>query len=129
MGHAPHVLTAWSSLEEVFFKHSLLPSDLLEQVRRTLASSHGCQYCQAKGGPPDDRHTSLRTSLAVGIAQQFSQDHRSIDESMLKVAREHFSDAEIVELIAFMGFMWAGGTFGKILGIKPSEIGGTESAA
>ncbi len=120
MGHAPHVLAAWASLEDVFFKSSLLPTDLLEQVRRTLASVHGCEYCQAKGGPPSDRHAVIRTSLAVGLAQQFSEDHRLIDESMLNVARNHFTDAEIVELIAFMGFMWAGGTFGNILGIKPA---------
>ena len=65
MGHAPHVLAPWTQLEEAFFQRSVLPRDLLEQVRRTLALGHGCEYCQAKGGPPDAQHDVLRTSMAV----------------------------------------------------------------
>lgn len=61
MGHAPHVLQPWLQQEEVFFTRSLLPADLLEQVRRTLAQQHGCQYCQAKSGPPRASHEDLQT--------------------------------------------------------------------
>lgn len=122
MGHAPHVLEPWTRLEDVFFKRSVLPSDLLEQVRRTLALGHGCEYCQAKAGPPDSRHDSLRTSLAVGLAQLFVAGHREIGAKQLQVLREHFTNEELVELIAFVSFMWAGGTFGSILGIKPGEL-------
>ena len=118
MGHAPHVLGAWSRLEDVFFGQPLLPGDLLEQVRRTLAVENGCQYCQSKGGPPDDNHPTIRTAIAVQLAKQFAEDHRLIDEGMLEVAKEHFSNAEIVELVAFISFMWAGGAFGTILGIR-----------
>jgi alkylhydroperoxidase family enzyme len=111
----------WTALEEAFFRGSLLPADLLEQVRRTLALGHGCEYCQAKGGPPDRTHASLRTSLAVGLAQVFASGHRNIDASSLEPLREHFTDAELVELVAFMSFMWAGGAFGNVLGIRPSQ--------
>ena len=121
MGHAPHILEPWSKLEEVFFSHSILPAALLEQVRRTLAFGHGCEYCQAKSGPPDRAQQDLRTSLAVGLAQVFASDHKGIDESMLSTLKEHFTPAELVELVAFMGFMWAGGTFGHIFGITPLE--------
>lgn len=119
MGHAPHVLKPWSALEATFFHDSLLPSDLLEQVRRTLTLGHGCEYCQAKAGPPDTAHGVLRVSLAVALAQAFSEDHRSIQAKQIEVLREHFSDPELVELTAFISFMWAGGTFGKVLGIRP----------
>ncbi|MDO9195155.1 hypothetical protein [Rhodoferax sp.] len=74
-----------------------------------------------KGGPPESMHEALRTSLAVGLAQLFAADHRDIDETQLNVMREHFSEPELVELVAFMGFMWAGGTFGKVFGIQPIE--------
>ena len=120
MGHAPHVLGPWSALEETFFTRSLLPADLLEQVRRTLALGHGCAYCQAKAGPPDRSHASLRTSLAVAYAEAFAADHRAIEASQVQMLREHFSDAELVELVAFVSFMWAGGSFGKVLGIQPA---------
>jgi alkylhydroperoxidase family enzyme len=96
-----------------------LPASLLEQVRRTLALGHGCEYCLAKAGPPAPRHDELRTSLAVGLAQVFAADHKGITEPMLATMREHFSEAELVELVAFMGFMWAGGSFGRVLGVKP----------
>jgi alkylhydroperoxidase family enzyme len=121
MGHAPHVLTPWTQLEETFFQRSVLPRNLLEQVRRTLALGHGCEYCQAKGGPPDAQHDVLRTSMAVGFAQLFASGHKGIGARQIEVLRAHFSDQELVELVAFVSFMWAGGTFGSILGIKPSE--------
>ena len=127
MGHAPHVLEPWSKLEEVFFSRSVLPADLLEQVRRTLALGHGCEYCMAKGGPPEPKHEAMRTSLAVGLAQLFAADHREIDEVQLNIIREHFSEPELVELVAFMGFMWAGGTFVKVFGIQPIQA--SEAAA
>jgi len=120
MGHAPHVLAPWLELEGIFFRRSILPAELLEQVRRTLAQGHGCEYCLAKSGPPDDRHAALRTSLAVGLAQVFASGHRNIDDALIETMRQHFSDAELVELVAFMGFMWAGGAFGQVLGIQPA---------
>jgi alkylhydroperoxidase family enzyme len=121
MGHAPHVLESWSRLEEAFFRRSILPAQLLEQVRRTLALGHGCAYCQAKSGPPDKHQAEFKTSLAVGLAQVFATDHREVDERMLQAMRAHFSEPELVELVAFMSFMWAGGTFGSVLGIQATE--------
>lgn len=119
MGHAPHILGPWSELEEAFFQRSLLPSSLLEQVRRTLADGHGCEYCKAKGGPPNPDQSELRTSMAVAFAQAYVADHRDISDPQIEILRQSFSDAEVVELVAFVSFMWAGGTFGKVLGIKP----------
>lgn len=120
MGHAPHILLPWLQLESAFFSQSLLSQDLLEQVRRTLARQHGCLYCQAKGGPPDISHEDLKISLAVGLAELFAIDHKSIGERQLDELRRCFTNAELVELVAFMGFMWAGGAFGAIMGVKPS---------
>ena len=121
MGHAPHVLEPWSALEQTFFERAILPKELLEQVRRTLALGHGCEYCQAKADPPDDHHEALRTSLAVSLAEAFAADHKAIGRPQLEVLSESFSTAELVELVAFISFMWAGGTFGRIFGIQPPE--------
>jgi alkylhydroperoxidase family enzyme len=121
MGHAPHVLEPWTTLEQTFFERSVLPKELLEQVRRTLTLGHGCEYCQAKSGPSNDCHDEMRTSLAVAFAQAFSADHRAIGKMQVGVMREYFSDAELVELVAFISFMWAGGCFGKVLGIQAPE--------
>ena len=105
MGHAPHILDPWIRLEDAFFASKTFSPALLEQVRRTLALSTGCRYCQAKGGPPDRTHADSRTAAAAELAEHF--------------ARDRFADAELCELIMFMGFMWAGGTFGAVLGLEP----------
>ena len=119
MGHAPHILGPWTKLEDAFFASKTFSPALLEQVRRTLALATGCRYCQAKGGPPDHSHADSRTAAAVELAEHFARDHRSIDEGVLARARDHFADAELCELLMFVGFMWAGGTFGAVLGLEP----------
>src|SRR5256885_12627835 len=129
MGHAPHILGPWIKLEDAFFASKTFSPALLEQVRRTLALGTSCRYCQAKAGPPDRSHADSRTAAAVELAEHFARDHRSIDEGVLGRARNRFADAELCELIMFMGFMRAGGTFGAVLGLEPAyeKLGFTES--
>jgi hypothetical protein len=52
----------------------------------------------------------VRRTLALGTGCRYCQ---------AKGARNHFADAELCELLMFMGFMWAGGTFGAVLGLEP----------
>ena len=80
MGHAPHIPGPWRELENVFFRRSQLPADLLEQVRRTLALEHGCAYCRSKGGRPADEHSSVRTAKAVEFARVYASGHKNVDE-------------------------------------------------
>jgi hypothetical protein len=68
---------------------------------------------------PIESQADSRTAAAVELAEHFARDHRSIDEMALARARDHFADAELCELVMFMGFMWAGGTFGAVLGLEP----------
>jgi alkylhydroperoxidase family enzyme len=119
MGHAPHILAPWVQLEEAFFGSTTFPAELLEQVRRTLAFSTGCRYCQAKAGPAASTHSDPKVAAAVELAQLFAVDHRAIDDATVARFRSTFSTAELAELLAFMGFMWAGGTFGAALGLQP----------
>ena len=60
----------------------------------------------------------LQLEDAFYSRQLFAQDHKGISESQLAVMKQHFTDAELVELVSFMGFMWATGTFGSVLGVK-----------
>src|SRR5688500_2711197 len=92
MRHAPHILEPWNQLEETFFRKSVLPAPLLEQVRMALAHEHGCAYCQSKSGPPPDREDALRTSMAIGLAQLYASGHRNIEPAHLKGLLEHFSE-------------------------------------
>ncbi len=121
MGHTPNVLTHWLKLEEVFFSSRALSPELLEQVRRALAFENGCEYCMAKAGPPNANQTDFRVSLALGFAQVFGSDHKGIDSKMLSTLREHFSEKELVELIAFMAFISAEQMFGAVFGLQPAQ--------
>lgn len=59
-------------------------------------------------------NASFESRRSASAAQP--QTLGATDEGMLNTMREHFTDPELVDLVAFMGFMWAGGTFGNVLG-------------
>ena len=44
LGHNPEILAAFKHIMAAVFQSNSLPSDLLEQVRRTLAWGFGCRY-------------------------------------------------------------------------------------
>jgi hypothetical protein len=121
MGHAPHILTPWVQLEDAFLNSPTFPAELREQVRRTLAMAHGCLYCQAKAGPPDKMQTDPKISAAVELAHIFAVDHRDIDDKILARYKSLFSESELAELMLYMDFMWAGGTFGAVMGLQARE--------
>lgn len=121
LGHAPEILERWVELENAFFASDTFSPELREQVRRALAFGNGCEYCKAKAGPPDEKQSDPRISLAVGFAQLFGRNHRDIDDSIFNALREKFSEKEIAELFAFMSFICASQMFGASLGLKPRE--------
>lgn len=82
---------------------------------------HGCEYCQARAGLPAGSQNEIKASLAVACAEACAHDHREISPAQVRVMREHCSDPELVEPAALIAFVWAGGTFGKVLGIEPQQ--------
>ncbi|WP_223559318.1 carboxymuconolactone decarboxylase family protein [Chryseobacterium lathyri] len=117
IGHNTEILYHWNRLEETFFKNTSLDSDLLEQIRRTLAFGNGCEYCMVKGGRPDFSQSDLKISVAVSFAELFSKDHRSILKSHFSMLREFFSEKEISELCTFISFISASQKLGKIFNL------------
>jgi alkylhydroperoxidase family enzyme len=121
MGHVPNVLNQWGKLEEAFFQSNTFTPAFLEQVRRTLAFKNLCQYCMLKAGPPDDNPDSVRLAIALKFANKFAIDHTSILKEEIKEMGEHFSNDELVELIAFCSFISASQKFGSCLGLQSSD--------
>ncbi|MDV7696208.1 carboxymuconolactone decarboxylase family protein [Chryseobacterium soli] len=117
IGHNVQILEKWNSLEENFFENTGLDSNLMEQVRRTLAFGNGCEYCMVKGGRPEFSDSDLKTSVAVSFAELFCKDHRSILKAHFDMFREFFSDKEISELCAFISFINASQKLGKIFNL------------
>jgi alkylhydroperoxidase family enzyme len=126
LGHAPELLEQWGKLELAFFKSTTFHSDFLEQIRRALAFNNQCYYCMAKAGPPDQNTEDNRLILALRFANKFSISHTSIDEDELPQLKNYFSDAEIIELIAFCSFISASQRFGAVLGLKELEHYGND---
>ena len=62
--------------------------------------------------PEAERDLPPRESLAVRWAERSATDFRRVDEEFLQELREHFSEAEIVELGMMIGQYLA---FGRLL--------------
>ena len=117
LGHAPSILRQWDQLELAFFQSTTFDPHFLEQVRRALAYKNQCQYCMAKAGPPDENPENERLAAALRFANLFAIDHLSVGQDEVQGLKELFTDAEIIELIAFCAFISASQQFGAILGL------------
>lgn len=120
LGHAPNILEDWSRLESSFFQSSTFSPDFLEQVRRALAFNNQCQYCMAKAGPPDENPEDNRLIEALRFANKFVISN-VVDEEEIARLKSYFSEAEIVELIAFCSFISASQKIGAVLGLRKAS--------
>jgi len=114
IGHNPAILNKWNELENAIFQATSLSSDLLEQVRRTLAFGNECEYCMVKGGKPELDKDNKRYQLATAFAEMFALDHKSISDKHFDILREVFDEKEISELCSFISFITACQKLGRI---------------
>lgn len=121
MGHAPEILDQWQQLEAIFFQSKKFNSEFLEQVRRALAFNNLCQYCMTKAGPPNENPDSIRLIEALRFANIFAIDHTSVTKEEITHMKQFFSDSELIELIAFCGFISASQRFGASLGLQSAN--------
>lgn len=121
LGHNRNVMEAWAGLGDVLEQDGLLPAELKEQMRRTLAQGNHCEYCKVKGRP-DPSQFDARTSVAAAFAEVFLKYPRgNVPEAVFQVLREHFNEEEISELSAFICFTSAQQAFGAMMALKPDE--------
>ena len=121
LGHSPEILDQWGKLEMAFLNSNTFDAEFLEQVRRALAFNNQCRYCMAKAGPPDQNPQDARLIEALRFANLFSITHESIDKDEIIRLRNFFSEAEIVELIAYCSFISAAQKFGATLGLEAKD--------
>ena len=120
MGHRPEVLVAWDGLRHALVGgSSTLPPELKEQVRRTLALRTGCEFCASLGRPAAEQ-PSRRDSLAVAFADAVTMDHTAITDGQLDVLLEEFTVPQVVELLTWIVFEYAGQMFGALIGDVPA---------
>ncbi|WP_427181791.1 carboxymuconolactone decarboxylase family protein [Paenibacillus sp. TC-CSREp1] len=120
LGHQPAVMQHWNALGDVLEGNSLLSAKLKEEVRRTLAQRNGCLYCRAKG-QPDPNPEEIAISMATGLAELFLQTGGNVDRAVFPVLLEHFTEAQISELCAWICFTIASQWFGAALRLEPEN--------
>ena len=120
MGHRPEVLAAWDGLTHALVgPTSTLSPELKEQVRRTLALRTGCEFCASLGRPAAEQ-PDARSSLAVAFADAVATDHTAIGDAQVKLLDEEFTTPEVVELLTWIVFEYAGQMFGALIGDEPA---------
>jgi alkylhydroperoxidase family enzyme len=120
MGHRPELLEAWENLRHTLLgPSSTLSPELKEEVRRTLAQQTGCRFCASLGLPAED-HEGRKESLAVAFADAVALDHTAISEAQVNVVLDEFTVPQLVELLVWISFEYAGQMFGCLIGDEPA---------
>jgi len=71
----------------------------------------------------DDETSGLlspRERAAIRFAEKLAVDHQKVDDALWSELRRHFTEAEIVELVAHATLYIGFGRFNEIIGIEPA---------
>jgi alkylhydroperoxidase family enzyme len=63
---------------------------------------------------------SVRERAAIRFAEKLAVDHHKVDDTLWSEIRSHFSEAEIIELVAHTTLYIGFGRFNEILGVEPA---------
>ncbi|PYN35013.1 MAG: hypothetical protein DME01_13135 [Candidatus Rokuibacteriota bacterium] len=72
----------------------------------------------------DDETSDLlspRERAAIRFAEKLAVDHHKVDDALWSELRAHFSEAEIVELVAHATLYIGFGRFNEIVGVDPAS--------
>lgn len=125
----------WHSNAEEAAEAARLSPRMKELVRLRIAILNGCLTCQSARLAPEsvsedeavgiwaedfaaDAGYTPAERAAVGFAERMAVDHHSIGDAHIEALREHFDDAEILELMMMAG-QYIG--FGRTLAILQLE--------
>jgi alkylhydroperoxidase family enzyme len=123
MGHRPDLVDEWFRLDAFIRFTGVLDPILKEEVRRNLADGIGCRFCSSLGRPDPtkwDKRTALAVAFANAIFENISDLH-GMDDEVFAVAREEFTDPEIVELVCWTLFLVAAQGFGAIMKLRDAN--------
>jgi alkylhydroperoxidase family enzyme len=130
------------------WQYSALPTRVREAARTRVAQLNGCTTCKTwriegfenVGATAafydgienwrNDPQYSPAERLAIELAERFSLDWTNIGPDFINRVREHFTDAEIVDLMICIGQYVAQGRLITILQIEEvCHVAGAETAA
>ena len=77
---------------------------------------------EAKIAAIDDETSDLlspRERAALRFAEKLAVDHHTVDDALWTEVRSHFSEAEVIELVAHTTLFIGLGRFNEIVGLEP----------
>ncbi|THF55302.1 carboxymuconolactone decarboxylase family protein [Ollibium composti] len=115
----PEIAKPWNALDEAMRFTGVLDAGLKEEVRRMVARHSGCLFC-ASFGAPQDSYDDPRWAAAVAFGKAVATDPTAVSEDDWQALQAHFSDEEIVELTAWIAFMFASEMIGAVMKLEPA---------
>jgi uncharacterized peroxidase-related enzyme len=141
VAHRPEILQTMIAHMEAVLNTGTLPTSLKELVIVRTSQMNSCEYCLAshsllakKLGYSDEQIAELprfessdrfttREKAALRLAEQLTRNERPLDEAALSEFRRHFSEGEIVELMAASGLFNYFNRFNNLLAMEPTQPG------
>lgn len=134
MGNNPEVAVAFQQYWEVLHRGGTVPYEVKELCRIQIAQMIGCEFCarQLAAGTeelisteeiqscalPHWEHPDAKTRAALHYARTLTLDDGRDDE-VYEELRQHFADAEVIELAAFFCLTMGGNRMAKSWRIEP----------
>ncbi|MEW6640848.1 MAG: hypothetical protein AB1586_10115 [Pseudomonadota bacterium] len=120
MSLRPDISKSWMAMDEAMRFSGVLHPALKEEVRRMVAQHSGCAFC-ASLGKPVGSYDDPRLTAAVAYGRAVAERPTGVDDAIWDELRRHFNDEEIVELTAWIAFMFASEMIGGIMKLDPAS--------
>ena len=147
VAHRPEILETMIAHMEAVLNTGTLPTALKELVIVRTSQMNHCEYCLAshsllakKLGYSDAQIATLprfessdaftpREKAALRLTERLTRNERPLDAAELAELKVHFTEGEIVELMAASGLFNYFNRFNNLLAMEPTPAGaGVESA-
>jgi uncharacterized peroxidase-related enzyme len=148
VAHRPEILQTMIAHMEAVLNSGTLPTSLKELVIVRTSQMNNCEYCLAshsllarKLGYSDAQIAALpsfessdaftaREKAALRLAERLTCNEGPLDDTELADLKAHFTEGEIVELMAASGLFNYFNRFNNLLAMEPTQPGaGVEPAA
>ena len=139
-GHAPYAAAQVDKLALTLQQHSVLDARLVELVRLRIAFHNQCRTCMASRyadardagvteelvcsleRPQDAPDLTAAERAALSFADRFATDHLGVTDDQFEELRQHFSDAQVMELCFRLAYLVGFGRMMAILDVRPAEL-------
>lgn len=141
VAHRPEILETMIAHMEAVLNTGTLPTSLKELVIVRTSQMNRCEYCLAshsllarKLGYSDDQIAALphfetsesfteREKAALRLAERLTRNERPLKDEELAELKRHFTEGEIVELMAASGLFNYFNRFNNLLAMEPTPAG------